>query len=121
MLGHKIKLAFVEFLNKKVEITTCKVFMCTNLNRDAKTILKYYKARYQMKFNFRDAKQHTGLNHCQSKDKEKLEFQFNAFLSSINIAKSISRTRVNKNQSSTISIEDAKTELSNKLLLDLFI
>ncbi|MBK9151979.1 MAG: hypothetical protein IPM26_13730 [Saprospiraceae bacterium] len=67
MLGCKIKVAYVEFLNQKGEITTCKIFMSTNLNRDAQTIVKYYKARYQMEFNFRDAKQHTRTQSLSGK------------------------------------------------------
>lgn len=95
--------------------------MSTNLSRDAKTLVKYYRARYQMEFNFRDAKQHTGLTHCQARDKEKLDFHFNASLTSVNIAKAISRQGTNKNQPVALCIEDVKTELSNKLLLDLFL
>lgn len=61
-----------------------------------------------------------GLNHCQARDREKLDFHFNASLTSVNIAKSISRTGVDKNHSVVLSNADVKTELSNKLLLDLF-
>lgn len=120
MLKRNVKVAYVEFNNQKGEVHMRKIFMSTNLNRDAKTIVKFYKARYQMEFNFRDAKQHTGLNHCQARDKQKLDFHFNASLTSINVAKSISRKGINKNESVFISVEDVKTELSNKLMLDLF-
>ena len=72
------------------------------------------------RFNFRDAKQYTGLTHCQAKDKEKLEFHFNASLTSVNIAKAISRQGAKKDQPISICIEDIKTELSNKILLYLF-
>lgn len=82
--------------------------------RDAKTIVKFYKARYQMEFNFRDAKQLAGLNHCQARDKSKLDFHFNASLTSVNIAKKIARNGVEKEQNVSLSIEDVKTELSNK-------
>lgn len=121
MLKRNVKVAFVEFKNTKGEVQMCKIFMSTNLNTDAKTIVKYYKARYQLEFNFRDAKQHTGLNHCQARDKSKLDFHFNASLTSVNIAKLISRNGLDKYQSVSLSIEDVKTELSNKLMLDLFL
>jgi hypothetical protein len=121
MLQSNVKVAFVEFLNKSGEVQSSKIFMSTNLDRDAKTLVKYYRARYQMEFNFRDAKQYTGLTHCQARDKDKLDFHFNASLTSVNIAKAISRQGTNKDQPISISIEDIKTELSNKLLLDLFL
>lgn len=121
MLKSNVKVAYVEFFNKKGDVQMYKIFMSTNLDRDAMTIVRYYKSRYQMEFNFRDAKQHTGLQHCQARDKAKLDFHFNASLTSVNIAKSLSRRDVDKNQSTPISIEDIKTELSNKLLLDLFL
>lgn len=121
MLKRNVKVAYVEFINKKGDVQMYKIFMSSNLNRDATTIVRFYKARYQMEFNFRDAKQHTGLNHCQARDKTKLDFHFNASLTSVNVAKSISRNDADKNQSVPLSIEDVKTELSNKLLLDLFL
>lgn len=121
MLQCNVKVAFVEFLDKKGKVHTSKIFMSTNQSREAKTLVKYYRARYQMEFNFRDAKQHTGLTHCQARDKEKLDFHFNATLTSVNIAKAISRQGINKNEPVTLCIEDVKTELSNKLLLDLFL
>lgn len=120
MLQFNVKVAYVEFLDKSGNVLTSKIFMSTNLSRDAKTLVKYYRARYQMEFNFRDAKQYTGLTHCQARDKEKLEFHFNASLTSVNIAKAISRQGAKKDQPISICIEDIKTELSNKILLDLF-
>ncbi len=120
MLQTLVKVAYVEFLDKDGCVQTRKIFMSTNLERDAHTLVKYYRARYQMEFNFRDAKQHTGLNHCQARTEEKLDFHFNASLTSINIAKIVARSGVNKNQPIALCIEDIKTELSNKILLDLF-
>jgi len=42
---------------------------------DAMTLIKYYKARFQIEFLFRDAKQYTGLTHCQSWRKEAINMQ----------------------------------------------
>jgi IS4 transposase len=49
-------------------------------------IIDYYRFRFQIEFLFRDAKQFTGLNHCQSRSKEKLNFHFNLSLAAINMA-----------------------------------
>jgi len=59
----------------------------TNVDLDAKQILDYYKARFQIEFIFRDAKQFTGLSDAQTRDPKKLDFHFNATLSALNLAK----------------------------------
>ena len=46
-----------------------------------------YKARFQIEFIFRDAKQFTGLCDCQSRQQQSLDFHFNASLAALNIAK----------------------------------
>ena len=53
----------------------------------AKDIIKYYRTRFQIEFCFRDSKQFTGLNDCQARGLRKLDFAFNALLSSVNVAK----------------------------------
>lgn len=59
----------------------------TQVGLDAKQILNYYKARFQIEFIFRDAKQFTGLTDAQTRDPKKLDFHFNASLSALNLAK----------------------------------
>ncbi len=50
-------------------------------------IVRYYRSRFQIEFLYRDAKQHTGLNDCQARSKNKLDFHFNAALTAVNLAK----------------------------------
>ena len=59
----------------------------TDTDLDALTIYRYYKARFQIEFLFRDAKQFTGLTDCQARDADRLHFHFNASLTPLNIAK----------------------------------
>ena len=47
-------------------------------------ILDYYTSRFQIEFMCRDVKQHTGLNDCQARSVNKLDFHFNAALTTIN-------------------------------------
>ena len=51
------------------------------------TLYRYYKARFQIEFLFRDAKQFTGLSDCQARSASKLRFHFNASLSAVSCAK----------------------------------
>jgi hypothetical protein len=59
----------------------------TDLTLDAQTIYRAYKARFQIEFIFRDAKQFTGLTDCQARDADRLHFHFSASLTALNIAK----------------------------------
>ena len=80
----------VVLVNEKIKETKKKnyaLLFSTDKNLDAKTILTYYKARFQIEFIFRDAKQFTGLSDAQTRDKKRLDFHFNASLSTLNLAK----------------------------------
>ena len=59
---------------------------CTDLELDAFTIIEYYRLRFKIEFLFRDAKQHTGLTHCQARSEQKINFHFNLSLAAINMA-----------------------------------
>jgi IS4 transposase len=49
--------------------------------------VSYYRSRFQIEFLYRDAKQHCGLTDCQARSKNKLDFHFNAALTTVNLAK----------------------------------
>ena len=63
------------------------ILFSTDTELDAKTLVRYYKARFQIEFIFRDAKQFTGLCDCQARDQKRLDFHFNASLTTLNLAK----------------------------------
>ena len=81
-----IKLAVAVFFKDGQEVTR-KLFFSTNLQQEGKQIVRYYQSRFQIEFLYRDAKQHTGLNHCQARSENKLDFHFNASLTAVNLAK----------------------------------
>lgn len=63
------------------------VLFSTDVNLAPLTLYRYYKARFQIEFLFRDAKQFTGLSDCQARSQAKLDFHFNASLSVVTFAK----------------------------------
>ena len=69
---------------KKREYVT---IFSTDINMEAQTIVTIYRARFQIEFLFRDAKQHTGLSDCQSTNKKALNFHFNISMIALNFAK----------------------------------
>lgn len=66
-----------------------KIYFSTDITMSAKDIIEHYRTRFQIEFCFRDAKQFTGLNHCQARDLRKLDFAFNASLAAVNVAKMV--------------------------------
>jgi hypothetical protein len=72
---------------RKPDKTGVVLLFSTDLELDAQQILEYYKARFQIEFIFRDAKQFTGLCDAQTRQSQSLDFHFNASLSALNLAK----------------------------------
>lgn len=97
-----------------------KLYFSTDLKLEAKLVLKYYQTRFQIEFVFRDAKQHTGMNHCQARNAKKLHFHWNIALTAINLAKITHWLPISKEQRDAFSIEQVKTIYHNELLLNRF-
>src|SRR2546426_9852172 len=63
------------------------VLFSTDVDLEPQRLYRYYKARFQIEFLFRDAKQFTGLSDCQARAQAKLDFHFHASLSAVTFAK----------------------------------
>ena len=116
-LKRKIKVAYVEFLDKKGHVIMTKMFFSTDIKMDAFDIVKYYKARFQIEYLYRDAKQFTGLEHCQARSGNKLYFHFNSCLTSVSLCKILLRHDVDKSLQIPLSISDMKTEFRNRNMI----
>ena len=92
------------------------VLFSTDLNLDALTLYCYYKARFQIEFLFRDAKQFTGLTDCQARSQAKLNFHFNASLSTVTLAKLEARQQ-NGDAVSGFSMASLKRRAFNQHLI----
>ena len=93
------------------------ILFSTDINLDGFLIYKYYKARFQIEFLFRDAKQYTGLTHCQARSENKLYFHFNCSLTAVSIAKADFYDRAKK-QGTPFSMKNITDYYSAKLFLD---
>ncbi len=76
-LKRKINLAYVEFLKEGKPTDRYAMYFSTDLQLAGFSIYFFYKARFQIEFLFRDAKQYTGLTNCQSRNENKLHYHFN--------------------------------------------
>lgn len=120
-LGRDIKLAYVEFLDEGKATGRHALFYATDLTLSSYCIYRYYKARFQIEFLFRDAKQHTGLTHSQSRSENKLHFHFNTALTAVGVAKAAHDLKLDKENRQAFSLADIKTAYFNELMVDLFL
>jgi hypothetical protein len=93
------------------------VLFSTDVDLNALTLYRYYKARFQIEFLFRDAKQFTGLSDCQARSQAKLNFHFNASLSAVTFAKLEARQH-NGNCGQAFSMASLKRRAFNQHLVD---
>jgi len=97
------------------------ILFSTDTDLSAKTIVRYYKARFQVEFIFRDAKQFTGLCDCQARDQIRLDFHFNASLTTLNLAKLEHLQTLSHDQTKPFSMTSIKACYFNTFFLqDIF-
>ena len=98
-------------------VTGMRCSLSTDVDLDALTLYRYYKARFQIEFLFRDAKQCTGLSDCQARSQAKLDFHFNASLSAVTLAKLEARQQ-NGHCDQAFSMASLKRRAFNQHLID---
>ena len=119
-LRRRIKLLYLRQMPKSGKITYALLFS-TDLKLDAMSIYRYYTARFQIEFIFRDAKQHTGLTHCQARSKNSLKFHFNMSLSLLNLARIEHQLETPNWFNLPFSMASYKRRHANELMLKLFL
>ena len=86
---------------------------------DAKKLISYYKARFQIEFLFRDARGHTGLTHCQSLKQEAIHTYINASMTTLNLLKLQDRKVKKTDKETVISIASWKRRKCNQNIVKL--
>lgn len=114
------KVVVVHQYDVKGEIKSVKVYVSTLTTMPGADLWLYYQARFQSEFLFRDAKQHTGLEHCQSRQTEALDHHFNTALSTVSIAKVLHWLCLPADKRGPFSMADIKTQYFNELMLERF-
>lgn len=118
-LKRNINVVYAEFLDEGQATKRYAFFFSTDLELDGISIYKFYKSRFQIEFLFRDAKQYTGLTHCQARSENKLHFHFNMALTTVGLAKAAHY--LDKEEDLSFSLADIKTSYFNELMLNLFL
>lgn len=115
-LKRTLRLVMLSWLKGKTR--SWALLYSTDTELDAMTLIKYYKARFQIEFLFRDAKQYTGLVNCQSTRKEAIHTQVNASLTALNLLKAEDRAEKQIVDQSVISIASWKRRKFNQHFMD---
>jgi IS4 transposase len=91
-----------------------QLFFSSDLELDYQTLVNYYKLRFQIEFDFRDAKQHFGLSDFKSYKEKNLTNFVNLSLTMTLISKSILEKFREKYQNPKLSILDLKVYYNHK-------
>ena len=120
----KIEIKMVMVYTKSKDKWSHKIYFSTDLEQQWDEILQMYRLRFQIEFLYRDAKQFTGLNHCEARSRNKLNFHWNMSLTAVNLAKIIHwlpKKDEASDENVVFSMNDIKTQYYNELLLGRFI
>lgn len=115
-----VKLVSVEYLRPDGSVQCHKLYFCTDVDKNWEWVLERYSLRFQIEFLFRDAKQFTGLTHCQSTDKTKIENHINLALGTVSVAKAAHWLPLEEAQRGPFSMAELKTYYHNLALLERF-
>ena len=115
-------LRVVVVVNTKDKDKPRYVVLCsTDTELAATDIFRFYKARFQIEFIFRDAKQFAGFSDCQARDKEALHFHFNASVTLVNVARMMAQAEQQTEAQLVFSMASIKQRAFNEHLLNLII
>ncbi len=116
-LKRLIRIVYIEQYDKKGYACAYTILFSTDLNLSPEKIYEYYTCRFQIEFLFRDAKQHVGMENCQGRSENKINFHVNASLTTVSLAKAGTVLTENQDKSS-FSMADVKVVFSNKILTE---
>lgn len=92
------------------------ILYSTNQDENAQAILKKYRSRFQIEFVIRDAKQYTGLEHCQARSSQAIENHFNNALTALNLLKIEDIKSSGTNERKVVSIASWRRRKTNEHL-----
>jgi Transposase DDE domain. len=119
-LARVIRVVYILHRAKSGKLSYALLFS-TDLSLSAHDIYQYYGARFQIEFIFRDAKQFSGLTHCQGRCRETLDFHFNMSLALVNLMRIEHRLDNKEADNKSFSMASHKRQYANENILRLFL
>ena len=99
---------------KTGKIVKHRIYAGTDVELSGKKLVHAYRCRYQQEFLFRDAKQHTGLEHGQARSWQKIDFHLNMSMTAVSVAKAAHHLELPVEQRGAFSMADIKTRYANE-------
>jgi len=99
--------------------TIYRLLFSTDTTQAPIDVIDIYHTRFQIEFGFRDAKQFAGLENSQARSGNKLNFHFNAALTTVNIAK-VMQLGNPQTRENSFSMATYKVLFHNALMLSRF-
>jgi hypothetical protein len=115
------RIVIVQEFKKDNSLKRVRILAATQINMDGGSLLLAYHSRFQIELLYRDAKQFTGLTHCQARSKQKIHFHLNASLTSVSLAKAAHHLNDPFKENKPFSMANVKNQYANELLLERFI
>ena len=115
--GFKRKVRVVLLRWKSGERIGSALLFSTDTELSPLKMVAYYKARFQIEFLFRDAKQYTGLMDCQARYKIAIHTHINASFTALNLLKLEDRRQKNVAGECVISIASWRRKKFNQNLM----
>lgn len=104
-------------ITKKDSSLRVEAFFCTDPSAEGAKVLECYRLRFQIEFLYRDAKQQTGLTHCQARSEQKIHTHINASLTAVSLAKAAHAWPQANQERKPFSLSSIKTRYFNEHLL----
>ncbi|MCA1638487.1 MAG: transposase, partial [Acidobacteria bacterium] len=102
----ELNVVMVEKINLKSEKIGYAVLFSSDLELDWDKLLEYYGLRFQIEFNFRDAKQHFGLEDFMNQTKSGVENGANISFLMVNLSAKL----LQESEGKCVSINDLKSQ-----------
>jgi len=118
-LKRQVRMVYIEHYGPDGYAKGHAILFSTDLSLTPEKILLYYKQRFQIEFLFRDAKNFAGLENCQARSVNKINFHVNASLTTVSLAKALHYLPIPKEQRESFSMLDVKTMYFNQYITDL--
>jgi len=117
-LKRLVRIVYIEHYGPDGYAKSHAILFSTDLSLSPEKILLYYKQRFQIEFLFRDAKNFAGLENCQARSINKINFHVNASLTTVSLAKALHYLPIPKEQRESFSMLDVKTMYFNQYITD---
>lgn len=109
-----VRIVYIQDLKSK----RYDILLATDTELQPELIVTYYRLRFQIEFLIRDAKQYAGLEECQARSENKLNFHFNMAFTVVSMGKAATWLALPTEKREAFSMRNLKVMYYNKFLTE---